>query len=47
MINTSIHVHSRKCFRTKKAQKPNPMGVTYLYGLYKGVPLGPDPFHDC
>ena len=35
-----------KCFQTKKAQKPYPLGNTYLYGLYKGVPLRPDPFHD-
>ena len=28
-----------KCFQTKKAQKPFPLGGTYLYGLYKGVPL--------
>ena len=27
-----------KCFQTKKAQKPYPLGNTYLYGLYKGVP---------
>ena len=25
-------------FQTKKAQKPYPMGRTYLYGFYKGVP---------
>ena len=27
-----------KCFQTKKAQKPYPLGNTYLYSLYKGVP---------
>ena len=36
-----------KCFQTKNAPKPYPLGGTYLYGLYKGVPPGPDPFHDC
>ena len=25
-------------FQTKKAQNPYPMGRTYLYGFYKGVP---------
>ena len=28
-------------FRTKTAQEPYPMGGTYLYGLYKGVPPPP------
>ena len=28
-------------FQTKTAQKPYPMGGTYLYGLYKGVPTPP------
>ena len=36
-----------KCFQTKNAPKPYPLGGTYLYGLYKGLPPGPDPFHDC
>ena len=26
------------CFQTKKAQKAYPLGSTYLYSLYKGVP---------
>ena len=33
-----------KCFQTKNAQKPHPLAGTYLYGLYKGLPPGPDPF---
>ena len=28
-------------FQTKTAQNPHPFGGTYLYGLYKGVPLPP------
>ena len=28
-------------FQTKTAPKPYPMGGTYLYGLYKGVPTPP------
>ena len=28
------------CFQTKKAQKSYPLGGTYLYSLYKGVPPG-------
>ena len=52
-INTYIYVRSRSSlenhtrFQTKKAQKPYPLSGTYLYGLYKGVPPGSDPFHDC
>ena len=56
-INSFIHVPSRsslesrpkwaKCFQTKNAQKPYLLGRTYLYGLYKGVPPGPDHFHGC
>ena len=26
-------------FHTEKAQKPDPLGGTYRYGLYKGVAL--------
>ena len=32
-------------FQTKTAQKPYPMGGTYLYGLYKGVPPGIEEIH--
>ena len=56
-VNSFIHVRSRsslesrpkwaKCFMTKNAQKPYLLGRTYLYGLYKGVPPGPDHFHGC
>jgi len=28
-------------FQTKALQKPYPLGCTYLYGLYKGVPPSP------
>ena len=28
-------------FRTRTAQEPSPMGGTYLFGLYKGVPPPP------
>ena len=54
-LNTSIHVRSRSSrekhtrFQTKMGkvfsdQKRYPLGGTYLYGLYKGLPPGPDPF---
>ena len=39
--HTRFHAKKGKVytrFQTKTAQKPYPMGGTYLYGLYKGVP---------
>ena len=47
--HTRFQTKTGKGFFDQKGPKTLPFWQykSYLYGLYKGEPLRPDPFHDC